>query len=89
MTCVTLRTLHEPLRTVISYSQLLDRRHAGSMDEQARSYLAWIVGAGQRLDALLRNLRAYWAAGEGDTDFLAGGEGLENSRQGKRVKGVG
>ena len=58
--------LQEPLRTVIAYSQLLDRRHSGSMEEQARSYLAWIVGAGQRLDELLRNLRAYWAAGDGD-----------------------
>lgn len=57
--------LQEPLRTVISYSQLLERRYAATMDEQAHRYLGFIIEAGRRLDHLLRDLREYWTAGDG------------------------
>lgn len=48
--------LQEPLRMVTSYGQLLERRHAAALPEQAREYLHFMVEGGQRAQALIRDL---------------------------------
>jgi light-regulated signal transduction histidine kinase (bacteriophytochrome) len=53
--------LQEPLRAVVAYSQLLERHLAG--DETAREYLSYIVGAANRMGALLRDLLTLSRAG--------------------------
>jgi len=53
--------LQEPLRAVVSYSQLLERHLTG--DETAREYLSYIVGAANRMGALLRDLLILSRAG--------------------------
>lgn len=51
--------LREPLRTMMIYSELLQRRHGGSLPDQARDYLQFLAGAAKRMDALVRALRVY------------------------------
>ena len=53
--------LQEPLRAIVSYSQLLERHLAG--DETARDYIAYIVGGANRMSALLRDLLTLSRAG--------------------------
>jgi predicted ATPase/signal transduction histidine kinase/tRNA A-37 threonylcarbamoyl transferase component Bud32 len=49
--------LKEPLRTVQSFSELLERRHGAQVDDQGRQYLARIIQAGQHLGNLLEAIR--------------------------------
>jgi light-regulated signal transduction histidine kinase (bacteriophytochrome) len=53
--------LQEPLRAIVSYSQLLERHLAG--DETARDYIAYIIGGANRMNALLRDLLTLSRAG--------------------------
>ena len=51
--------LQEPLRTIISFSQLLQRRHKEELSEGASALVQSIVEAGQRMDAMIRDLLDY------------------------------
>jgi signal transduction histidine kinase len=53
--------LQEPLRAIVSYSQLLERHLAG--DAIASDYIAYIVGGANRMSALLRDLLTLSRAG--------------------------
>ncbi len=48
--------LQEPLRSIISFSQLLERRYKGRLDTDADEYIAFIVEGGIRMQALIRDL---------------------------------
>ena len=48
--------LQEPLRTVAGYSQLLLRRHRGTLDGEAREFLDFIGDAAKRAQALVADL---------------------------------
>jgi signal transduction histidine kinase len=56
--------LQEPLRAIVSYSQLLERHLAD--DETARDYIAYIVGGANRMSALLRDLLTLSRAGSSE-----------------------
>ncbi|MDO8605422.1 MAG: ATP-binding protein [Phaeospirillum sp.] len=51
--------LQEPLRTLTSFTQLLDRRFHGDMDSEAKEYMAFIVDAAKRMHELINDLLAY------------------------------
>ncbi|MFN3326873.1 MAG: PAS domain S-box protein [Bryobacteraceae bacterium] len=51
--------LQEPLRTVVSFSQLLVQKHSLHLDAEALEYLDYIVGAGRRMSDLIRDLLTY------------------------------
>ncbi len=51
--------LQEPLRTVISYSQLLERRLAGRLDGPESELLAFMVDGARRMRELVRDLLDY------------------------------
>lgn len=51
--------LQEPLRTVASYTQLLQKRYRGQLDEKANSYIAYVVEAAERMSSLIRDLLEY------------------------------
>jgi two-component system, chemotaxis family, CheB/CheR fusion protein len=56
--------LQEPLRMVMSYTQLLAREQKGRLDPQADKYVAYAVEGAQRMEALLTDLREYWSVNE-------------------------
>lgn len=56
--------LQEPLRMVMSYTQLLAREYRGRLDPQADHYIAFAVEGAQRMEILLRDLREYWSVNE-------------------------
>lgn len=56
--------LREPLRTISIFGELLERRHAESIPEQAHEYLAHLTGAARRMDALVWALRTYTSAAD-------------------------
>lgn len=51
--------LHEPLRMIASYLDLLTIRYADSLDERAQGYIRTVVEASIRMDQLLKDLLAY------------------------------
>ncbi len=51
--------LQEPLRTVVSYLQLLDRRHREELSGDAREVMGYAVDAAKRMKTLVDALLAY------------------------------
>jgi light-regulated signal transduction histidine kinase (bacteriophytochrome) len=51
--------LREPLRMIASYSQLLDRRYAGKLDDDGREFISFIVDAVHRMEQLLGDLLTF------------------------------
>jgi two-component system CheB/CheR fusion protein len=56
--------LQEPLRMVVSYTQLLAKEYKGNLDQRADQYIAYAVEGAQRMETLLRDLREYWSVNE-------------------------
>ena len=51
--------LKEPLRMVSNYLQLLERRHGGKLDEDARQFIAFAMGGATRMRRLIDDLLEY------------------------------
>jgi PAS domain S-box-containing protein len=51
--------LQEPLRLVALYSQMLQKKYGGQMDQQADQFISFIVSGTTRMEGLLRDLLAY------------------------------
>ena len=51
--------LQEPLRMVTTYTQLLARGLAGSLDDDNTEYMRQVIGGSKRMSALLHDLLAY------------------------------
>ena len=58
--------LQEPLRTIRSYAELLQRRYKGKLDEDADEFIHFMVDAAGRMTQLLKDLLAYSQAGRPD-----------------------
>ena len=51
--------LKEPLRSIIAFAQLLDRRYSAQLDKPGQEFIQHIVSAGRNLDNLIRSLLEY------------------------------
>ncbi|MFN3323727.1 MAG: PAS domain S-box protein [Bryobacteraceae bacterium] len=51
--------LQEPLRTIVSFSQLLARGYDSHLDDSARRYLEYVVDSARRMSELVRDLLVY------------------------------
>ena len=51
--------LQEPLRMVASFTQLLERRYKGRLDEDADDYIGFIVEGAQRMKSLIDDLLTF------------------------------
>lgn len=65
--------MQEPLRMVILYLELLQRRYADALDDQAREYVGFAVEGAQRMHAMILDLLQYCRLGRtvGETPPLA------------------
>jgi signal transduction histidine kinase len=51
--------LREPIRTLVSFSQLLERRLGGGLNDDIRECLDFIITAAKRMDGLVKDLLSY------------------------------
>ncbi|HEX5226865.1 MAG TPA: ATP-binding protein [Bryobacteraceae bacterium] len=51
--------LREPVRMIVSYAQLLERRYQPLIDSEGADFMRYIMEAAQRMDRLLGDLLAY------------------------------
>ena len=61
--------LQEPLRTLTSFTQLLDRRFRDRMDPEADEYMSFIVDAAKRMHSLINDLLTYSRVTNADRGF--------------------
>lgn len=56
---VAAHDLQEPLRSIVGFGELLEKRVGGSLDEKSLDYLRRILGAAKRMQQLVSALLAY------------------------------
>lgn len=61
--------LQEPLRKVISFSQLLQQRYGDQLDERADQYIEFAVDGARRMQVLINDLLAFSRVGRLSADF--------------------
>jgi PAS domain S-box-containing protein len=56
--------LQEPIRTVVIYGQLLNKRYGSKLDETGKTFIEYLTLAAQRMENLVQDLLSYTRTGE-------------------------
>ncbi len=75
--------LQEPLRSMSSFSQLLERRYQGKLDADAKDFITFIVEGATRMQTLINDLLAFSRVGTRGSSFstVAGEEVLQAAKE--------
>jgi two-component system, chemotaxis family, CheB/CheR fusion protein len=60
--------LQEPLRMVVSFTELLGLEYAGKLGDEADTFISYSVEGALRIEALLKALLSYWEVTEREQD---------------------
>jgi light-regulated signal transduction histidine kinase (bacteriophytochrome) len=66
---ITSHDLQEPLRTIASFTQLLQRRYEGKLDSDADEFMDYVVNASSRMKEMIHGLLEYSRVGTQGEDF--------------------
>ena len=68
-TYITSHDLQEPLRTIASFTQLMEIRYKNKLDQDADEYIEFIVIAAKRMKMMIQGLIEYSQIGTSETRF--------------------
>ncbi len=61
--------LQEPLRTIASFIQILDKRYGQTLDEDGQQFMGFVVDGAKRMQLLIRDLLEYSRVNRFNTDY--------------------
>lgn len=67
---ITSHDLQEPLRTIASFTQLLERRYKGQLDDNANEFMDYIVDAAKRMKDMIQGLLEYSRVDRMESEFV-------------------
>ena len=68
---VAAHDLQEPLRTILTFTDLIERKYGDTLNGEARDYLLRVAGAAARMRALIEDLLVYARIGQAERRFEA------------------